>query len=120
MSAKTNVDCVMRLALDLFVYLFRFLIFLPTRLALSLCPLAVRTGAICQGSPLHRCNRRGAPGPAWVVPYPGTYEAPASLIYVAYNTYVCQSFAVSTGLMAPSSIDINPISIVRPVLIPAA
>jgi hypothetical protein len=40
---------------------------------------------------------------------PGTYEAPASLIYVAYKTYVCQTFFVSTGLMAPSSIDINPI-----------
>jgi hypothetical protein len=35
--------------------------------------LAVRTGAIRQGSTLHRCKGRGAPGPAWALPYPGTY-----------------------------------------------
>ena len=35
--------------------------------------LAVHTGAIRQGSTLHRCKGRGAPGPAWALPYPGTY-----------------------------------------------
>ena len=67
-SFSSNVVCVMRLAL--FVYLFRFVIFLPV---LSLCLLAVRTGAIRQGSTLHCCKERGAPGPAWALPYPGTY-----------------------------------------------
>ena len=62
---------VMRLAF--FVYLFRFVIFLPFPLALLLCLFAVRTGAIRQGSTLHRCKGRGAPGPAWALPYPGTY-----------------------------------------------
>ena len=37
--------------------LFRFVI--PSRLARLLCPLAVRTGALFQGSPLHLCKRSG-------------------------------------------------------------
>ena len=54
--------CVMRLAF--FVYLFRFVIFLPFPLALLLCLLAVCTSAIRQGSTLHRCYGRGQRGPS--------------------------------------------------------